>query len=233
MAYCVHCGVKLGEAEKKCPLCDTEVFDPAEPQRGDAPKPFPVRTLAQTLELNRRYSIALLSLLLLVPAGICLLVDIIGGDITWSIYPAGVLALIWITLAMPLIVRRHRLYTTILITGATLAGYLYLVERVSSTDGWFLPIVLPAVALSIAMICLTVWLIRSRHLRILHLACAIMLEIGVLCFAIELLCVLSGAAASISWSPYVIVPCFFIALVLYVLSKNGPISTELKRRFHF
>ena len=26
--YCIHCGVKLGDAEKKCPLCGVVVFHP-------------------------------------------------------------------------------------------------------------------------------------------------------------------------------------------------------------
>ena len=33
MAYCVHCGVKLGAGEKRCPLCQTPVYDPAEPEK--------------------------------------------------------------------------------------------------------------------------------------------------------------------------------------------------------
>lgn len=233
MAYCVHCGVKLGTAEAKCPLCGTVPCDPAEPIREDAPKPFPVRTLAQTLELNRRYSITLLSLLLLVPAGVCLVIDLIGSGITWSIYPAGVLALIWIAMVVPLLMPKHRLYSTIVITGATLAAYLYLVELVSETSGWFLPIVLPSLGAFVGMLCLTIWLIRSKHLRILRLVGVAMIEIGLLCFLIELLCVVNGVTPAISWSPYVMIPCVFVAVVLYVVSRNGPLATELKRRFHF
>lgn len=233
MAYCVHCGVKLGEAEARCPLCGTPVCDPSEPRNEAAPKPFPVRTLAQTLELNRRYSITLLSLLLFVPAGVCLLIDIIGGGITWSIYPAGVLVLIWIAMAVPLLMPKHRLYSTILITGATLAAYLYLVELVSETSGWFFPIVLPSLAAFLGLLCLMIWLIRSKHLRILRLVGVGMIGVSLLCFLIELLCVTQGVAARISWSPYVMIPCFFLALVLYVISRNGPLSSELKRRFHF
>lgn len=233
MAYCVHCGVKLGEAEPKCPLCGTEVHDPAQPFNENAPKAFPARTPEQRLRINRRYAVSLLSLLLLVPAGICLLIDIISDGISWSIYPAGVLVLIWIAVVIPLFIPRHRLYSSILINGATLALYLYMVELLSTHQGWFLPIVLPSLALAVAMTCLTVWLIRSKHMRILRFAAVICVEIGVLCLAIELLCVRSVAGLTVSWSPFVIMPCLFIALLLYVISRNGPISSELKRRFHF
>lgn len=234
MAYCVHCGVKLGETETKCPLCGTEAHDPAAPPKEDSPKVYPVRTLEQTLLVNRRYAMTLLSLLLLVPAGVCVLADWISGGVSWSIYPAGVLVLIWIAMAVPLLIRRNRLNSTILITGATLAGYLYMIELLSDTGGWFLPIVLPSLALFLAMVCFTIWLIRKKRLRILRLVAVMFMEVGLLCAVVEALCALYIVGhVALSWSPYVMAPCFFVALLLYVISRNGPLSSELKRRFHF
>lgn len=233
MAYCVHCGVKLGDAETHCPLCDTEVLDPAEPRNPDAPQPFPVRTPEQTLRVSR-YAVSLLSLLLLVPAGLCIVIDMIGSSsISWSVYPAGVLVLTWIAVAVPLLLKRHRLYSTILITGATLAGYLYMIAALSGDMSWFFPIVLPALMAAVAMICFTVWLVRSKRVRILRLIGTVFIEAGLLCLIVELLCVASGIGTSTAWSLYVIMPCFFLALLLYVISRNGPLSSELKRRFHF
>lgn len=234
MAYCVHCGVKLGDAEKACPLCETPVIDPTSPQDPLAEQPFPIRTPEQTLQINRRYAISLLSLLLLIPAGLCLLIDLFGGrGITWSVYPAGVLVLIWIAATVPLLARRYRLYSSILATGGTLAAYLYMVEQLSGAPGWFLPIVLPALAVGIAMTCFTLWLIRNKRLRLLRLAGVMLVEAGLLCLLVELLCVWNGVGDALKWSPYVIMPCAFIALLLYVISRNGPLSSELKRRFHF
>lgn len=232
MAYCVHCGVKLGEAEEKCPLCNTERCDPKEPFDESVPKPYPVRTPEQSLRINRRYAVGLLSALLLIPAGLCLLFDGINGGITWSVYPAGVLLLIWIAIAVPLLMRKHRLYSTILITGTTLAAYLYMLESLSGVHGWFLPIVLPSLAAAIAMLCFTVWLIRSKRVRILHIEAVILVEIGLLCGMVEALIIQSGHAVHYTWSLFVIMPCFFLALLLYIVSRNGALSSELKRRFH-
>lgn len=232
MAYCVHCGVKLGQSEASCPLCGTEAHDPAEPFDPSVPKPFPVRTLEQTLLVNRRYAVSLLSLLLLVPAALCVVIDLLSEGISWSIYPAGVLVLIWIAVTVPLLMKKHRLYSTIVITTATLAAYLYMIAMLSQTES-FLPIALPSLALSLLMTCFTVWLIRSKRLRLLRLMAVIFMEVGILCFVVELLCVYAGASAAITWSPFVIMPCFFLALLLYVISRNGPLSSELKRRFHF
>ena len=49
MAYCVHCGVKLGAGETKCPLCGIPVHDPLELQPAPAVKPYPIRTPEQDL----------------------------------------------------------------------------------------------------------------------------------------------------------------------------------------
>ena len=52
MSYCVHCGVKLGEGEKRCPLCKTAVYDPAEPAPAFQPRAYPVRTPEQEIKIK-------------------------------------------------------------------------------------------------------------------------------------------------------------------------------------
>jgi len=230
MAYCVHCGVKLHDAEPKCPLCGTQAIDPIKPWNPAIPKPFPVRTPEQTLKINRKYAVSLLMLLLLLPAAGCLLLDILSGGISWSIYPAGVLTLSWIVVAVPLLMRHHRLYSTILITGGALAGYLFMIERLSGASNWFLPIVFPALMVFIAMVCVCVAMVKKYHARAPLVIVAALVEIGVLCLVVELL---TGIDATLSWSQFVMAPCFFMALLLFVISRNRPLSEELKRRLHF
>lgn len=233
MSYCVHCGVKLGDMEQKCPLCGTEVIDPASPFDPEAPKPFPVRTPEQTLTINRKYTLSLLSLLLLMPALLCLLLDFINDGISWSIYPAGVFVLIWIVFAVPLLIKRQRLYSTILITGAALVGYLFMIERMSATTGWFFPIVLPALLLFISMIIFIVALIRKWRVRLLLVMSIIFMLLGLLVLAVEALCVWYGIGERIAWSLFVISPCFFIGLLLFIIYRNQTLYSELRRRLHF
>ena len=231
MAYCVHCGVKLHDAEPKCALCGAELADPLKPHDPSIPKPFPVRTPEQALRISRKYAMTLLSVLLLLPAAGCLLLDFLAGGISWSIYPAGVLALSWIVVAVPLLLPRYRVYSTILITGGALAGYLLMTERLSGASDWFLPIVFPALALFIVMICVCVALVRKYRARTLLVIVAALVEVGVLCLAVELLCV--GFGVALRWSPFALAPCFFMALLLFVISRNRALSEELKRRLHF
>ena len=231
MAYCVHCGVKLHDAEPRCPLCGVEAADPVKPYDPAVPKPFPVRTPEQTLTINRNYAVTLLVVLLLLPAAGCLLLDILGGGISWSVYPAGVLTLSWIVITVPLLMKRHRLYSTILITGGALAGYLLMIERLSGGSNWFWPIVFPALAVFILMVCVCVAMVLRFQTRALLVIVAALVEIGFLCLMVELLCV--GFDAALVWSKFVMAPCFFMALLLFVVSRNRPLSEELKRRLHF
>ncbi len=234
MAYCVHCGVKLGEAESRCPLCGTEAIDPAAPPVDPAaPKPFPVRTSEQTLTINRKYAVSLLSFLLLLPAAICVFADWLAGGITWSVYPAGVLVLVWIVATVPLLMKKRRTYSTLLITGAALEAYLYMVESLSYTPGWFFPIVMPSVALFVGMICFTVALIRKWKVRPLLVVAASLFQAGVLTLVVEILCVASGVGETLIWSPFVMTPCFFVAALLYLVSKNRSLYEQFRRRLHF
>ncbi len=233
MAYCVHCGVKMGQAEPHCPLCGTEAVDPAAAKADEGERSYPVRAPEQTLKINRAYSISVLSVLLLVPAGVCLLFDWLADGITWSIYPAGILSLSWIAVTTPFLVKRHRLYRTVLITAATLAGYLYLVEQVTGTRGWFFPIVFPALAIGVTLGCLTIAMRRKWKMRWMWITAAALVCVGALAVVIELLIVQQAGGGAIAWSQFVLAPCLFLALLLYLISKNRPLYDELKRRLHF
>ena len=127
MAYCVHCGVKLGAGEKRCPLCQTPVYDPAEPERPAAasPKAYPVRTPEQALKRSKRFLLTLAALMLLAPAGLCLVIDLLAtGGITWSSYASGALLMLFLSAAPPLAVPRYQVYFAIGAPFLSLNGYL-------------------------------------------------------------------------------------------------------------
>ena len=133
MAYCVHCGVRLEEGARRCPLCQTPVHDPsAGPQEKPAERAYPVHTPEQALKKNKLYLLNWAVLLLLLPALLCLVLDFLTGEgISWSIYAAGALILLFISAAVPLLVSRHRVYWSLLASFRSLNGYLFLAERVS------------------------------------------------------------------------------------------------------
>lgn len=235
MAYCVHCGVKLGDSEKRCPLCATAVLDPTEPRDPSAPPVYPVRTPEQELKRSKRFLLLVSAVMLLFPALLCLMVDLLlGGGLSWSVYPSGALTLLFIAAAIPIWARRYRAYISIATDFITLGAYLYLVEQLSLSGRWFFPIVLPALALGTALIALLFILYRHHRLNKLTLLAGAFGAIALECLAIELLCALDlGGGLVFSWSPYAAAPCLFISLALFLLNGNRAVREEVRRRVHF
>lgn len=234
MAYCVHCGVKLGEGEKRCPLCHTVSVDPHE-ESPAIPQPlYPTHTPAQLLTRSKRYFLLLFGILLLVPALLCLIVDVlIGGAITWSVYAFTALILLYIAIAVPIWVDHHKTYFTLITGYVCLMLYLKMVESISNSGHWFFPIVLPAVTLFIALALLITHLFRRKKLGKFTLIAAILILIAIVCTAVETLLALYTGGKMLLWSPYVFAPCLFISLLIFFINGNRTIREEIRRRSHF
>ena len=235
MSYCVHCGVKLGDSEKRCPLCMTPVFDPAEPRDPHAPRPYPVRTPEQEFKKNKHYLLTIAAVLLAVPALLCLVLDLmLNGTITWSGYASGALIMLFLTASVPLLAQKHQALCAVVTAFVSLNGYLFLVETMSRSGGWFFPIALPALALGTALALLLLWLFRKDYLNVLTLIASCFIAAAVECVAIEWLCSAAGSQADgLIWSPFVFAPCLFIALALFFINYNRAVREEVRRRVHF
>lgn len=234
MSYCVNCGVKLAQAEGKCPLCNTIVHNPNEAYDPKLPKAFPVRTHEQNITINKRYFVLLVLVALGLPAIICMLLDLlVGNGLTWSLYPAGALALIGIGIIVPMVLNKHQAYYAIAIDGGALCLYLFMVEQISSNPGWFLPLAFPLILLTDLMILATVGSIQIGICKSLHIPAVIFLEVAILALGVELLC---GSfihhTLVLSWSPYVMISCGLVSLVLFLIQGNKPLREELQRRLH-
>ncbi len=235
MAYCVHCGVKLGPGEKRCPLCQTPVYDPAEPEKPAAPKAYPVRTPEQELKRSKRFLLMLAALMLLAPAGLCLVIDLlVTGGVTWSGYASGALIMLFLSVAVPLAMPRYHTYSAIGTSFLCLNGYLFLVERLSNSGDWFFPIALPSLALAALIITLITVLWRRGWLNKLTLLAFSFAGCALECLIIELLHARAkGMPGELAWSPFVLAPCLFISLSLFFINGNRSVREEVRRRVHF
>ena len=235
MAYCVHCGVKLGAGETKCPLCGIPVHDPLESQPAPAVKPYPIRTPEQDLRRGKKFFITLAALLLLGPALLCFLIDLLlTGGVSWSVYPMGALTLLFITAAVPILAGKYRTYLSLATGFATLSAYLRLVEAISGTGNWFYPIVLPALALGTLLTTVAIMLYRCDKLNKVSLLAVIFAFASLECLAIECLHTLAlDGGVHFSWSPFAVAPCLFISLALFFINGNRSVREEVRRRVHF
>ena len=235
MAYCVHCGVKLGDGERKCPLCMTPVFDPAEPEQPSAPRSYPVRTPEQQLKRNKQFLLVMAALMLAAPALLCLVIDLlISGGITWSAYASSALILLFAAVSVPIWADRHQVYVVVGMSFLCLNAYLFLVERISDSGTWFFPIALPAITLFALMLTVIILLYRKQVFNKLTLIAASFAAVAIECVAIEwLLAAANGSKGGFVWSPFVLAPCMFIFLALIFINYNRAVREEVRRRMHF
>lgn len=234
MAYCVHCGVKLGECESRCPLCGTVSIDPHEAKKTDVPPLFPTHTHEQLLIRSKRYFLSLFALLLLIPALLCLGIDfLVGRSISWSLYAFTALILLYISIAVPLWIDRHKPYFALITAYVCLMLYLKMVETISRSGQWFFPIVLPCVTLFLGLTLLIVYLYRHHKLGRFTLFGALLLEVAILCVITDVLIALNLGNPLLLWSPYVFAPCLFISLLIFYINSNRTIREEIRRRVHF
>lgn len=235
MAYCVHCGVKIHDAEKTCPLCGTAVLDPAEPNRA-ADKPYPAHTEEQILKRSVKYLLSLASLFTLLPAALCALIDLVvtPGGLSWSVYPSAALALLFIACAVPMLAKKYRTYKSLLVDFLTISAYLFMVERLSGSGDWFFPIALPCFALSLLLTAALLMLYRAGKLNKLTLTASSFLAVGALCLFIEtVVCLAQRVAVHFVWSPYAAAPCLFLGGAFFLLNGNRAAREEFRRRVHF
>ena len=235
MAYCVHCGVKLGESEKRCPLCNTVVIDPAQPHDPTLPRSYPVRTPEQELKRNKRFLLRLTALLTLLPALLCLITDLLlGPGVTWSIYPTGALTLLFIAIAVPILTPKLWDIASLAADFTALSGYLFLVEKTSESGRWFFPIVLPCLILAVFLLLVIALCHHKKWLNRLTFPAAILLATAAQCLGIEMILSHHGLGhIAFFWSPYAAAPCIFFALVLFFINGNRTVREEFRRWAHF
>jgi len=169
MSYCVRCGVELDDALKECPLCHTPVLLPVNPDQEEEMDPAS-RAWPDHVPSKRKHRpnlvppkpvVLLATFLLLIPFLVTLFVDLKAhGEVTWSFYPMTSLALLWLMVAYPALLRRHTL--SVAFTVDMLATALFLVSLDQYADGFVDWAWYPASSLVLIWLCgmMPVWLGR-------------------------------------------------------------------------
>ena len=138
--YCVQCGVKLADTEKKCPLCNTAVYHPEVSQPPCEPL-YPEDKLPVSSAGSKALNGAAI-ILFLIPLGVCFFADLsINGALDWFGYVAGAMAVTYLIFALPLWFKRPN--PVIFVPCDFVAVGLYLLYIAIATGGkWFLPFAL-------------------------------------------------------------------------------------------
>lgn len=236
MAYCVHCGVKLGEGEESCPLCGIKSIDPLAQRKDSEVKAYPVHTPEQEIKRSVRYITALTALMLLFPALLCVLIDLtVNHALTWSRYAFLALILLFAAIVIPFLFKKHRVYVSTVTTIVMLNIYLYFVEKFNgASDGWYVSIVLPLMLYALAVLLLIMEGYRREKLNkltgiaVFFMGAAIGLIITEIMVSLRYM-----GSVSLLWSPIAAVPCVFISLLFFFINHDRRIREEFRRRVHF
>lgn len=234
MSYCVNCGVELAKSEKRCPLCDVEVINPAAPFDESAARPYPKHVERINERVDRRYAAIFISLLMLIPLFITIFMDLIvnGGGFSWSLYVIGGTALLFTCAILPMLLQNRRPALYVLLDGAALAILLLLIERVGGSR-WFLPLGLPLAALATAftLISLCVFSKKARLDPLVRWAVQLTLT-GLLTVGVELIVDrFLGQLSFPRWSMYAMFPCLVLSVCLLTLNRKAKVKDEIRRRF--
>jgi predicted outer membrane lipoprotein len=234
MSYCVNCGVELADSEKRCPLCDLEVQNPRAPWTEPDERPYPRHVDKVLKRIDRRYFATLSGLLLTIPCLITMLLDLIsGGRLSWSAYVIGAVALVYVSVLLPLYFKKYHTVIFLAANCCALLLYLLFIERANG-GSWFLRLGLPlTVAFSVCLIALALLFTETRF-SLLVKAGSVLITTGLFIVCIELVTRrYIYEDLRIVWSFYALIPCLVLGVAAMVLEHRKNLKERIRRRLFY
>ena len=209
--YCVKCGVKLSDSEKKCPLCNTVVYHPDVKQEEVKPlypyKKMPINSY------SRKVLCGMIIILFLIPLVISFYSDF---------YPDNKID--WFGFVNPVIFVPCSLASIIL--------YLFYV-CLKTHGNWFLTFALPVWGGLSLIICAIVTLLHYLKRGRLYIFGGAMMLFGGLMWLIEFLLDITFNVKFIGWSIYPFIILFLLGGALIYLAINSSVRRMIERKLFF
>ena len=229
--YCVKCGVKLSDTERKCPLCETEVYHP-EIVREDAEPLFPEGRMPKRGSLRALICGAVI-ILFMIPLITTLLSDVRrDGELDWFGYVCGGLLLAYVIFALPMWFKKPN--PVIFVPCDFAAAALYLLYVSIATGGeWYLTFALPILGGAAIITCTYVTLTHYLKHGRLYVIGGSIIGVGALAIAIELLIDLTFGLPFIGWSLYPLISLTLVGGLLIYLAISSSAREWLERLLFF
>lgn len=228
--YCVNCGVKLGDAEQKCPLCQTVVFHP-DIVRGKAEPLYPPEQ-EEAPQVNASVAQIIIITAHLLALLIGVMCDLqINGMITWAGYLVGALLLSYVIIFLPLWFRRPN--PVVLVPCDFAAVGLYLLYISIATDGrWFLSFAFPVTGFVGLLVTAVVTLLRYVRRGRLYVFGGAVALLGVFMPLMEfLLCITFSHLSFLGWSFYPLIALVLLGGMLIFLAICRPARQTMQQKF--
>jgi hypothetical protein len=240
MSYCVNCGVELGKALPKCPLCSTIVINPATinlksaDSLSESEQIFP-QNAGKVDIANKRDLGLLISIILGGIAIAALLLNLfVFADGWWSLLIIGFCVILFFLTLPAFILRKTPVYISLLFDAGAVALYLFFISLITPSAVWFTGLALPILGLVSLIILVLVWLIRTFKSSMLRVALYIITAIALLCVGLELLIDrYLGGDPALLWSAIVLTACAVIDAGLITVLSRRRLRDAVQKRLHF
>lgn len=229
--YCINCGVKLADSEKKCPLCNTVVCHPDFIKTSGTPL-YPRNKMPKSSSSSKALNSTII-VLFLIPLLVCFFADLsLDGKMEWFGYVAGALMVSYIALALPRWFKKPN--PVIFVPCDFVASALYLLYINSVTDGnWFWSFALPVVCGIGLITCSVVTLMYYLHKGKLYIFGGSFIALGAFMLLIEYLMKISFELRFIGWSIYPMVVLLLFGGLLIYLAIDSVTREMMERKLFF
>ena len=229
--YCIKCGVKLADTEKKCPLCNTIVCHPDFKQTAERPL-YPSNKMPKNESGSKALNGAVI-ILFFIPLLVCFFADLsLDGKIEWFGYVAGALMLSYVAFALPLWFKKPN--PVIFVPCNFVAIALYLLYINFATGGsWFLSFAFPAVGGICLITCTVVTLMHYLHRGRLYILGGAFVALGVFMLLVEFLLKVTFGLRFIGWSIYPLVVLLLFGGLLIYIAINNAAREMIERKLFF
>ena len=228
--YCVKCGVKLADTEKKCPLCGVAVFHP-ELSQGEGEPLYP-REKTPAHQVSSAAGRIIVTTAFLLPLLITLQCDLlINGKVTWSGFVMGALLVGYIVLVLPGWFRRPN--PVVFVPCGFAAVGLYLLYINLATGGhWFLSFAFPVVGAVGLIVTAVIALLRYVRRGKLYIFGGAAAALGALMPLMEYLIYITfGLTRFLGWSLYPLTAMVLLGGMLIFLAICRPARETMERKF--
>lgn len=229
--YCVNCGVRLEDTEKRCPLCQTICYHPdiqrpaAKPLYPDAQ--YPTQKVRPSGILGAVTAFFVLAILVM------LLSDIqLDGRLIWSGFASGAVAVAYVSLVLPFWFRKPNPVIFVPCSFAAIAVYLLYID-LATGGGWFLSFAFPVTGgiclIFTTLLALLKYVRRGR----LFIYGGCILSLGAFMLLIEFLMHLTFPYIVSGWSLYPFAALLLLGGYLLFLGICRPARESMGRKFFF
>lgn len=229
--YCVKCGVKLADTEKRCPLCNTVVCHPDFEQTAGQPL-YPIDQMPRSNSGSKAWNGAVI-ILFFIPLLVCFFADLsLDGKLEWFGYVAGALTVFYVAAALPLWFREPN--PVIFVPCDFAAAALYLLYINCAVRGsWFLSFALPVVGGIGLISCAVITLMRCLRRGRLYILGGAFMALGAFMPLMEFLMKITFDLQFIGWSVYPLVVLVLFGGFLVYLAANASARELVERKLFF